>query len=139
MPGRSLIAACALLWGCSSSAAGTGGGVSAKPASEEGGPDPCVEAGTCPPGVWINVTPGGIPAADLGDGGGFGPGSIVVDPVRPSDLYVAPIDGVWKSSDYGNSWTHINTTLAYAPIGLPMAVAGTMPAATLWIDSGDGH
>ena len=102
------------------------------------GPDPCVEAGTCPPGTWVDVTPAGVNPADLGDGGGFGPGSIVVDPVRPSDLYVAPIDGVWKSTDYGNSWTHINTTLGYAPIGLPMAIAGTMPEATLWIDSGDG-
>jgi hypothetical protein len=115
-----------------------GGDGSGKPVPLEAGPDPCVEAGTCPPGTWVDVTPAGVNPADLGDGGGFGPGSIVVDPVRPSDLYVAPIDGVWKSTDYGSSWTHINTTLGYAPIGLPMAIAGTMPEATLWIDSGDG-
>ncbi len=165
-PERSLAVPCALLLaGCSSSPGGAAppdassptdagydsphdgatspgpdaaGGDSGKPIPLEAGPDPCVEAGTCPPGTWVDVTPAGVNPADLGDGGGFGPGSIVVDPVRPSDLYVAPIDGVWKSTDYGNSWTHINTTLGYAPIGLPMAIAGTMPEATLWIDSGDG-
>jgi hypothetical protein len=165
---RSLAVASALLVGCSSnptseaSAPADGGGDASpqdgasegavvptpdagrapdggKPTPQDAGPDPCVEAGTCPPGVWINVTPSGVAPMDLGDGGGFGPGSIVVDPVRPSDMYVAPIDGVWKSTDYGNTWSHINTTLGYAPIGLPMAIAGTTPAATLWIDSGDGH
>ncbi|HEY1697257.1 MAG TPA: hypothetical protein VGG39_34085 [Polyangiaceae bacterium] len=144
-----LAVVCALVLVACSSGGGTSGAADAstsdapgddagKPVPEEAGPDPCIEAGTCPPGSWIDVTPAGVNPADLGDGGGFGPGSVVVDPVRPSDLYVAPIDGVWKSTDYGTTWSHVNTTLGYAPIGLPMAIAGTQPKATLWIDSGDG-
>jgi hypothetical protein len=40
--------------------------------------DPCVAAGTCPPGVWIDVTPADLPAADLRPTpNAFGPGSIV--------------------------------------------------------------
>jgi hypothetical protein len=68
----------------------------------------------------------------------FGPGAIVGDPARPSDLYVgAGNDGVWKSTDYGNTWTRINSTIPGSPIGSPIAVAGTTPA-TLWLNSGKG-
>jgi hypothetical protein len=71
----------------------------------------------------------------------FGPGAIVRDPARPTDLYVAcGGDGVWKSSDYGTRWTQINKTIGYSPIGTPIAIAGTTPA-TIWISNGggDGH
>ncbi len=44
-------------------------------------------------GVWINVTPAG----DYGD---YGLGHIVVDPQKPSDLYISGgARGTWKSSD----------------------------------------
>jgi hypothetical protein len=96
-------------------------------------PDPCVAAGTCPPGVWVNVTPPDMPAAVLRPTANvFGPGSIVGDPARPSDLYVGGSSaGLWKSSDYGNSWTRINDTLPDVPRGAVIAVAGTTPA-TIW-------
>jgi hypothetical protein len=104
--------------------------------------DPCVEAGTCPPGVWINVTPAAMsPTVLAPTANAFGPGAVVGDPSRPSDLYVAcGGDGVWKSVDYGETWTQINSTIGYSPIGTPIAVAGTTPA-TIWISSGagDGH
>ena len=65
----------------------------------------------------------------------FGPGSIVGDPARPSDLYVGGSSaGLWKSSDYGNSWTLINDTLPDVPRGIVIAVAGTTPA-TIWAAS----
>jgi hypothetical protein len=101
--------------------------------------DPCIEAGTCPPGTWINVTPSGMSRAVLAPAtNAFGPGAIVGDPARPSDLYIgAGNDGLWKSTDYGTSWTRINSTIAGSPIGTPIAVAGTTPA-TLWINSGKG-
>jgi hypothetical protein len=68
----------------------------------------------------------------------FGPGAIARDPAHPSDLYIgAGSDGVWKSSDYGNSWTRIYKMIPGSPIGAPIAVAGTTPA-TLWINSGKG-
>jgi photosystem II stability/assembly factor-like uncharacterized protein len=95
--------------------------------------DPCVAAGTCPPGVWIDVTPPDMPTAVLRPTANvFGPGSIVGDPARPSDLYVGGSSaGLWKSSDYGNSWTRINDTLPDVPRGAVIAVAGTTPA-TIW-------
>jgi hypothetical protein len=90
-------------------------------------PDPCVAAGTCPLGEWIQVTP-----PDLGDVE-FGPGPVVVDPGQPSDLFMAGGgDGVWKSEDYGNTWSRINSEIGYVPMGLIIAVAGTDPA-TVWI------
>ncbi len=90
-------------------------------------PDPCIAAGTCPPGEWIDVTP-----TDLGDVE-FGPGPVVRDPGKPTDLYMAGGgDGLWKSEDYGNTWSRINDTIGYVPMGLIMAVAPTEPA-TLWV------
>ena len=59
----------------------------------------------------------------------FGPGAVVGDPSRPSDLYVGAGNvGLWKSSDYGSTWTQINTAIPGSPIGAPIAVAGTTPA-----------
>jgi hypothetical protein len=96
-------------------------------------PDPCTAAGTCPPGVWINVTPSDMPASVLRPTANvFGPGSIVRNPGRPSDLYVGGSSaGLWKSSDYGNSWTLLNDTLPDVPRGVVIAVAGTTPP-TIW-------
>jgi hypothetical protein len=102
-------------------------------------PDPCVEAGTCPPGQWVNVTPAGMDPSVLAPStNAFGPGAVVGDPSRPSDLYVGAGNvGLWKSSDYGSTWTQINTAIPGSPIGAPIAVAGTTPA-TLWVNSGKG-
>ena len=96
-------------------------------------PDPCVAAGTCPAGVWINVTPSDMPPSVLRPTANvFGPGSIVGDPARPSDLYVGgSAAGLWKSSDYGFIWTRINDTLPDVPRGTVIAVAGTTPP-TIW-------
>ena len=102
-------------------------------------PDPCVEAGTCPPGQWVNVTPAGMnPAVLAPASGAFGPGAVVGDPARPSDLYVgAGNAGLWRSTDYGSTWSQINRTIPGSPIGAPIAVAGTTPA-TIWVNSGKG-
>jgi hypothetical protein len=95
--------------------------------------DPCVAAGTCPAGTWINVTPSGMSPADLRPArNAFGPGTIVGDPARPSDLYVGGSkSGLWKSADYGNTWTKINSQIPDVARGAVIAVAGTTPA-TLW-------
>ncbi len=96
-------------------------------------PDPCVAAGTCAPGVWVNVTPADMPASVLRPTANvFGPGSIAADPSRPSDIYVGGSSaGLWKSSDYGYTWSRLNDTLPDVPRGAVIAVAGTTPA-TIW-------
>jgi photosystem II stability/assembly factor-like uncharacterized protein len=89
-------------------------------------PDPCVDAGTCPPGVWINVTPANMPASP------FGPGSIAQDPARPSHMYVGgSSEGLWRSTDYGNTWTKLTSPVPDVARGAVIVVAGTTPA-TLW-------
>jgi hypothetical protein len=96
--------------------------------------DPCIEAGTCPPGVWTNVTPSDMSRVVLRPTpNAFGPGSIVGDPARPSDMYVGgSAAGLWKSSDYGSHWTQINSTLPDVPRGVVIAVAGTSPPTIWW-------
>ncbi|MEO6349071.1 MAG: hypothetical protein ABIP53_00270, partial [Candidatus Limnocylindrales bacterium] len=63
-------------------------------------------------GTWANVTPSGFNSNPntprSGDNYGFQ--QVLVDPVRPSDLYVfTNYQGVWRSTDYGVSWTKVNT------------------------------
>ncbi|MFT3695080.1 MAG: hypothetical protein QM831_18225 [Kofleriaceae bacterium] len=87
-------------------------------------PDPCIAAGTCAPGVWVDVTP---PEMTIPE---FGPGPVVADPAHPNEMYVAGGGaGVWKSLDYGNTWTQINTDIPYVPMGLVTAVVDH----TVWI------
>ncbi|MBL9021662.1 MAG: exo-alpha-sialidase [Myxococcales bacterium] len=97
-------------------------------------PDPCIAAGTCPPGEWINVTPAEMdPSVLAPTPNAFGPGSIVGDPARPNEMYVAGSSaGLWKTEDYGNTWFLVNHTLPDIPRGVLIAVAGTTPA-TIWI------
>jgi hypothetical protein len=62
-------------------------------------------------GSWQDVTPSGVdltPSSFNNDN--FGAQDIVVDPVRPSDFYAFVChQGVWKSTDYGGTWTKVNT------------------------------
>ena len=59
-----------------------------------------------PAGTWINVTPAGANLTAALSCGNYGAGSIQVDPAHPSDLYTEiNCQGIWKSSDYGATWT----------------------------------
>jgi hypothetical protein len=59
-------------------------------------------------GTWTNVTPAAISLAEGNDN--FGVQDILVDPVRPNDFYgFVCHQGVYKSTDYGQTWTKINT------------------------------
>ncbi len=130
---RMILLSVALMVGASACSSGgdgaklVDGGSSDGPDNMNPTRDPCVASGSCPPGQWVNVTPPDMMIPQ------FGPGPIVVDPKRPSDLYLGGGgDGIWKSTDYGNSWSVINSTIGYVPMGLIIAVAGTTPA-TVWV------
>jgi hypothetical protein len=100
--------------------AGGSAGSGGKGGAGGGGPlpaDPCIAANTCPAGTWVNVTPPDAKKLD------FGTGPIVGDPMRPSDLYMGGGgEGVWKSTDYGNTWKKINDTIPYVPMGYVLTV-----------------
>lgn len=85
-------------------------------------------------GVWENVTSPEMPASLFKGVDGFGVGNIVVDPARPTDLYVGGYGSIWKSTDYGKTWAQLPSrpippSLA---LGHVLAIAGTSPA-TLWV------
>jgi hypothetical protein len=64
------------------------------------------------PGVWSNVTPPGLDLIQAHfNNDNFGAQDIIVDPVRPSDLYAFVChQGVYKSVDFGLTFTGpINT------------------------------
>jgi hypothetical protein len=95
--------------------------------------DPCVAKGTCPANTWVSVTPPGITIPPEGLR------SVVRDPSRPSDIYMGGgAAGIWKSTDYGNTWTMINKGFGYIPQGLCIAVLpsqGATPAPIIIADS----
>jgi photosystem II stability/assembly factor-like uncharacterized protein len=99
--------------GTPSSAAGSGGtGQGGSARADAGGVMvTVVSRGT--PGVWENVTPAGInldkAAYGLTPGGdNCGVEDVLVDPVKPSDLYAfACFQGVWRSTDFGYTWTQL--------------------------------
>jgi hypothetical protein len=89
-------------------------------ASDVATPDHVV--GTCSDladaGTWEQVTPPEV-AAQLpprGNGGPgdctYGTGSFVVDPTNPAVVYLGTCQmGIWKTTDCGAHWVHINTGL----------------------------
>lgn len=83
---------------------------------------------TEPTGVWTKVTP---PEANLGT---FGLGFIVVDPARPNYIYCAGGNGLYRSSDYGKTFSKINKAGGMYSI----AIANSSPTSepTLWVPSG---
>jgi hypothetical protein len=90
------------------------------------------------PGVWEEVTSDKMDPS-LFANGSFGIGNIVTDPARPTDMYVGGYGSIWKSTDYGLTWTEIDSdpkppSLA---LGHVLAVAGTTPP-TLWVANING-
>jgi hypothetical protein len=81
--------------------------------------DPCVEAGTCPEGVWVDVTPKDADLTHDLDCGNYGTQSMQADPARPGDFYTLFMcQGIWKSTDYGQTWHGpINTGTQGAVVG----------------------
>ncbi len=91
-------------------------------------PDPCIAAGNCAAGKWVNVTPKAV-SLDPNTGCNacnYGVQEVVADPVRRSDLYAfICYQGVWKSTDYGLTWSKISTgaQAQHLEAGRPWAAA----------------
>ena len=90
------------------------------------------------PGKWENVSPPNW-TSFVDPPGAFGMGNIVVDPARPTDMYVGGYGSIWKSTDYGLNWSKIDCqpNPASLALGHVLAIAGTSPA-TLWMATGLG-
>jgi hypothetical protein len=140
--GNSGSSAATTIGGASATVGGNVGGAGASGAATAsagaGGRAP-LEPATGTPGVWQEVTPPNADPALFTGASGFGLGSIVTDPARPTDLYVGGYGSIWKSTNYGLSWTQLNSSPnpPYLPLGHVLAVAGTTPA-TLWMANVNG-
>jgi hypothetical protein len=72
---------------------------------------PCVLEGGCKPDEWVPVTPARVELVEELGCGNFGTKSVQVDPSHPEVLYTMFFcQGVWRSTDYGQTWNGpINT------------------------------
>jgi hypothetical protein len=98
IPGTTSMAGAGGTTGAGGTAGGTGGSL----------PSVAVGCDTSaqPPGTWKNVTP---PGMNVSAGWG-GCEVILIDPLRPSDIYLnCDFNGTWKSTDCGVTWQKVNT------------------------------
>ena len=79
------------------------------PTASEDNPAPAQSSGV--EGRWENVTPASVSLDPQTPGGGdnYGVQDLLADPMRPQDLYAfICYQGVWRSTDYGLTWTQVN-------------------------------
>jgi hypothetical protein len=68
--------------------------------------NPCVSAGNCPPGVWVNVTPSGVDLENALDCSNYGTQSLQADSANPGHFYTLFMcQGIWRTTDYGQTWS----------------------------------
>jgi hypothetical protein len=142
-----------------------GAQTAALPASNLAVSPPALSLAPVPPpatfGTWINVTPAGVNLTDVLDCGNYGTQSVQVDPANPSNLYAQfNCQGIWKSTDYGQTWTGpINTgangatagdgaggiAVVNGTAGGPATIylsnirGGTHPATGFWVSTDGGR
>ena len=96
-------------------------------------------------GTWINVTPSNVNLTDQLSCGNYGTASVQVDPAHPSNLYAQfNCQGIWKSGDYGATWTGpINTGANAATVtdcagGITIPPGSTASVPTIYLSCGRG-
>jgi len=101
-------------------------------------PDPCIRAGTCAPGTWVDVTPAGVSLTE-GACGNYGTTTVGVSPTNPAELFAEiNCQGIWHSTDYGQTWTGpVNTGMHAAEVadcagGISVAPHATGAGTTLY-------
>ena len=79
----------------------TGPGWAAQPDSADS------KTGAAPVGTWVNVTPSKVDlSSPFAACGNYGSETVQVDPANPANLYTEfNCQGIWKSTDYGATWT----------------------------------
>src|SRR5882672_12500525 len=89
------------------------------PDADDSSPPVALPPATGTPGQWVNVTPAGASATGSFSCGNYGAQTVRFDPHRPSDAYVElNCQGIWKSTDYGATWTGpINTGTNGSAVG----------------------
>jgi photosystem II stability/assembly factor-like uncharacterized protein len=78
------------------------------------------------PGVWQNVTPPGMNLTTSGPRGtdNFGAQDVLADPARPGDFYAfACYSGVFKSTNFGLTWTKVSAQGSPMDMGKPWGEA----------------
>jgi len=106
---------------------------SARPAAPVSNPPPVAF------GTWINVTPSGVILNNALGCGNYGTQSVQVDPSHPSNVYTLFMcQGIWKSTDYGATWSGpINTgtnggTVGDCAGGITVAASSTGGVPTIY-------
>src|SRR5262249_18013178 len=72
-------------------------------------------------GVWTSVTPSGMTmnpnATAAGADNNFGVQGAFADPANPGTVYATvTYQGLWKSTDYGVTWSKVNVTSGQSPM-----------------------
>jgi hypothetical protein len=82
------------------------------------------------PGEWVDVTPSDISLNPDDPPDNYAVQDVVVDPARPSDLYAfVCYQGVWRSQDFGQTWTKVSTAGSDLETGRPWSAGiDTNPA-----------
>lgn len=88
-------------------------------------------------GNWTEVGPVDLPINGTGQPNGLGRTTcLAFHPSDPNTLFVgAPAGGIWKSTDYGITWTSLNNGLTR--LGVSSIVVHPTTPNTIWIGTGD--